>query len=240
MTHPTNDPRPDSDTFKNYLRVVTQINEHEHRQDNPCSFFYKGLDRLTYIMCIAEGGIFQILPVDGDGAIGPPVEQPPNFWVPPTVDIRDWVGNGSQEAINTNIGFHREFRQNANNELRANTNLLFGPLAYDGTDLFLRLLWSIENTPSGGDDVQWELDFAYIKANVGENANTKVSGNLTKLVDVSSFTVDELVTTDLPVMAGLDAAALLEMNLRRDGFVDNYNKTVHLYATVLFRADTVL
>lgn len=224
-----------------YLRTGVLINEQEMRLDNPCSLFYRGLDGLTYILCLGAGGIFQILPVDGEGTIDIPVEQPPNFWVPPTVDIRDWVGNGSQEAINTNIGFHREFRQNKNDELRGNTNLFFGPLAYDGSDLFVRIIWQLTSSPVSGKTVKWDLDFALVKADGTEDAETKSNGALTTgEIDISSFTPNRLVTTDFPVMDGELNAVLLEMNLSRDGSTDSYNKVVHLFATVLFKADTVL
>ena len=235
------DPRSDKGTFREYLRTGILINEKEMRLDKPCSLFLKGLDGKTYIICIAADGIFQVLNTEGE-SIGLPVEQPPNFWVPPTLDIQDWIGNGSQQAINTNIGFHRVFKQSpSDDEMRGQSNLLFGPIEYDGTDIFLRLLWQLDNLiPSSGDTVIWELDFAFVKADGTEDADTKSSGTLSLTIDVGSRSVGNLFSDDLPNMPGLDGASLLEMNLRRKASVDLYKDPVKLFAVVMFRSDTVL
>jgi len=65
------DPRSDKQAFRKFLRVGGMVNEDFHRQDTPCSFYYKGMDGKTYILCIGPGGVWMILDENGN-----PITQP--------------------------------------------------------------------------------------------------------------------------------------------------------------------
>jgi len=102
-------------------------------------------------------------------------------------------------------------------------------IAYDGSDLILRLYWECDNTPpGGGDNVDWKLEWAFVKADGSTNASTAQDDSIVTTVDVSSRTDDRLYKDDLPnnvviKMAGLAGADLLLMELTRNGVDDTYS-----------------
>ncbi len=236
MTDQNPDTRADSPTFKKFLRVATMVNEHEHRQDRACSFFMKALDGKTYILCIDENAQFLILDPENGNALVP---QAPTFWVPPNVDIQDWVGNGSTQSLNAGVGIRRNFRQNSIDEIRTNTNIEFGPLPYDGSAIVVRILWQLEGGGSGT-GIKFNLKFGFIEINT-DDAKTKVSGTVFKEIDVTTLSTNMLFETDMPPISGATPSALLELTLQRLGNdpFDDWNREVSVFATVMFREDSI-
>jgi hypothetical protein len=153
-------------------------------------------------------------------------------WNPPNISIGQWLNNGASSFANTNAGFHRSFSQVANDEILTEVTLRNNGNDYDGSVLSFRIHWQLFNTtPTGGDNVIWELD-AVLVANT-ENAEAKTATLISTTIDVSARSANQLYTDTLSAsLAGLAGAKILGLTLRRrssGGGADTYPSACDVY-----------
>lgn len=153
---------------------------------------------------------------------------PANIWSPTAITLGDGFLNGATVALNSGAGVYMNFAEGADNEVLFNISLDRNGVAYDGTPISVELYW-MKFGASGG-TVNWELDYTFVE--VGDNAYSKVSGNLIQVVDVTSLTNQTMTSTTFATISGAAGSKILQVTGRRNSSgvgADTYAGEVELY-----------
>lgn len=158
-------------------------------------------------------------------------------WSAPNVDIGSGVTSGASLFANVGAGFQVSFANNADNELLLSIPLSHNSTAYDGSSLTLTLDWALFSTaPGGGDNVLWEVDYAFVKDDATQNPYTLMDATTSDDIDVSARTEDVMYSDTLSTMTGVTGAAVLLLTIRRNGMgggSDAYGSSADIYGITI-------
>jgi len=161
-----------------------------------------------------------------------------NIWQPHSVNLGEWLANGVSFFLVTGAGMEASFSATANDELVTNIALDNAGIPYDGSSLEIQLSWAPFTAPGAGDNVKWEVDYAFLLPGGVDNPDTKVSGNNVDTIDISARTVQRNYRDTLTAMAGVAGATHLQITLRRHASgagADTYGSDADVYAIELKR-----
>jgi len=158
----------------------------------------------------------------------------PASWRPPAITLGDLVANGATLYSNTGAGYQMSFDAASDDEALVNIHLSNNGVAYDGSDVKIHLHSQLFATaPGGSDNVKIEIDYAFIKADGTQDAETLKDGTVVMDIDVSSRTEDLLYGDISGVLTGLAGASQLQLTIRRNSTgagADSYSNAWDLYA----------
>jgi hypothetical protein len=138
-----------------------------------------------------------------------------NIWTPPLVALGSVFTLGASVIANTGAGIYLRFLGNADDSIFFNLDLRNSNVAYDGSDLALRLHWRISVNGGVGDTVGWAVSYAIVKD--GDNSMTAVTNIAQQNVDVSAELADITFSTTLGAMTGVVDGEVLMLTLLRNG-----------------------
>lgn len=168
------------------------------------------------------------------------VSEQSNEWQPPFIDLGSAFGSGAAALLNPGVGLQWSFDAVSDDEIVFNVDLVNNGVAYDGSDLKLKIHWQIFSTaPGAGDTVLWEVDYAFVKSDGTDNPGTIVDGNLTDSIVVDAMTASRQYTNDLSTMTGKSGAKTLQITLRRNssgGGADDYPNAADIFGIELIKA----
>jgi hypothetical protein len=160
------------------------------------------------------------------------------IWKAPVTPLFAFVNQGATLAANPNgAGAQYYFSATADNQIQTNITLDSLGVAYDGSDLKLRISWQLFNTnPSLTDTVVWRVRHVFVTD--GEDADSKVVVSTNNTISVVGRLPNQLYTDDLNIMTGLPNAKLLFVGLSRLGSAgsgDTYTNTTDLFGVELVK-----
>jgi hypothetical protein len=167
----------------------------------------------------------------------PPQPPAPPSWTPQGIFLGSWVYDGIVPFIALGAGHLFTFDANQNDQTHGNVDLDTEGVAYDGQSIEMHIHWQIFSAPGGGDNVIWELDYAFCKD--GDDNYAKVDGTVQIDVDVSSRIHREQYTDILPAISGAAGATSLQMTIRRlgqGGGSDSYGGDADIYTIGLIES----
>lgn len=155
-------------------------------------------------------------------------------WRAPNLTLGDFALSGAALQRNTGAGYHIRFDAASNDIAFANIHLDGFGADYDGSDLALRINSQLFDTaPVAGNNVKWEVNYAFVKADETQNALTLVSGTFTDTIDVAARSADILYSDMLTTMGGVADANQLQISIYRlsvGGGSDTYPNSVDVYS----------
>jgi len=161
-------------------------------------------------------------------------------WTPPRISWHEGLGDGFMSTGHL-PNLHFASGQNTDRWYLP-IKLRHKGIPYDGSDLILQLKWDLDfDAPGGGDDVDFRLRWAFLKADGTENASTAVDDSVLTTIDVSARTAERLYKDNLPddgvttKIAGVVGAKILNLELVRFGADDNYGDSVAIYGMRLVK-----
>lgn len=156
---------------------------------------------------------------------------PNTKWFPTALTLGDFAANGVSTFTAIGAGYLYTFNNNADDELIGNVALDRNGDLYDGSPIMLALIWQIFTAPAGGNNVLWELDYAF--TNDDDDNYTAIDGTVVLNVDVSARTERQQYYDLMPEISGAAGARNLQLTLRRNGSgagSDNYGGDADVYA----------
>ena len=149
-------------------------------------------------------------------------------WKVPEIHIQDFLLNGVSTFLASGVGFLYTFSPNQTDEMMINIALTNEDgTPYDGSEFQLETHWMLFATPSVGDTVLGELDYAFVTD--GEDNYTKNDGTVLMNVDAGARTQRQQYSDAFPVISGPAGAKMLQLTLRRTGVTDTYSGDVDFY-----------
>ena len=155
---------------------------------------------------------------------------PPVNWQPPSLTLSDMVHNGATLYVNTGAGYQVSFAPNVNNEILSNLHLNNKGIVYDGSDLDIMLHYQLYVTSPAGKNIQIEIDYAFVKTDGTQNAETVVTGTIVDNFSVDGKTENRLYAHTSSLIPGVLGANQLQLTIRRNGVVDTYANAFDVYA----------
>lgn len=180
----------------------------------------------------ADGAVQYLCQFVGVSRVENVVANPPEEeWNPTAITLGSFTGNGVTAFLADGAGHLFTFDPNQNDEIRGNIDLKRNGKSYSGQSLLLKLHWQLFTAPGAGDDVIWELDYAFVSD--GEDNFTKIEGTEILNIDVSSLTERQQITNVFAPISGDPGAEVLQLTIRRKGQgagSDRYSGDVDLYS----------
>ena len=143
-------------------------------------------------------------------------------WYPPQVPLYAIASVGTTFTLNTGAGIYASFSGTADDKIIFNT-VLNNNVAYDGSNLKIRLHCRLSSNAGAGQTVGLLLDYAFTK--VGDNSNTEVTNVAQQNEVVTGKTTDIEFNIDLATMTGEVGAHSLQISITRNstgGSADTY------------------
>ena len=150
-------------------------------------------------------------------------------WNPRSIPIGALSTVGATTGLNVGVGGYISFKSGASNKVVYNDSLVgTNGVAYDGSNLAVKLHWRIDANGSPGDTVRWLVQFAIIKP--GDNSNTTYTALANQDVDVSAKLQDIDFSTTLGTMTGVTGGETLMIDLTRKGSADVFTGNAEIIA----------
>ena len=134
-------------------------------------------------------------------------------WFPPQVPIFAVAGVGTVFALNTGAGLYASLSGTADDKISFNT-ILNNNVAYDGSNLKIRLHARLSSNAVAGNTVGLLLDYSFIK--IGDNSNTEVTNVAQQNTVVTGKLTDIEFYIDLATMTGEAGAHSLQVTIKRN------------------------
>lgn len=138
-----------------------------------------------------------------------------NAWTPPLLALGSMFFIGAGVFSNIGAGVFVRFRLNQDDQMFLNLDLRNDNIAYDGSDLAIRLHWRTSIDGGVGDTVGWVVEYAVTKD--GDNSDTLVTAIAQQDVDVSAKLANIQFSTTLGTMTGVVGGDVLQVTLTRNG-----------------------
>jgi hypothetical protein len=161
---------------------------------------------------------------------GTGTENPNAQWYLTGITLGDFVGNGATAALAIGAGYYYNFQSSADDEIVANFGLTRNNEVYDGSQVAFEIENMLVGAGGVGDNVQWELDYAFISE--GDNAYTKIDGTIVDIVDVNGRASQISFKDQLSPISGPVGATHLQITLRRNSVgpgSDSFGGDVEVY-----------
>lgn len=184
----------------------------------------------TYTFQDGDGTVAFLSDITGGGGGG---------WQPPHMTLSSWWDSTAARLANANAGFQISFSPSANQDMRCQVSLDKNGVAYDGSNLRLRLHWQLFNSAPGvGDDVLWRVSYVFLLD--GDDGDSKAATTVDNVILVESRTQNQLYTDDLNIMTGVANARTLAITLTRQSSgappVDSYSDFVDVFGAEIIKA----
>jgi hypothetical protein len=149
-------------------------------------------------------------------------------WFPTAITLGDGFTNRATLSLNSGAGIYIDFDASSDDEILFNISLDRNGLVYDGSDLKVELYWMKFGATGGS--VKWELDYSFIS--IGDDAYTKIDGQIVKEVNVTALTNQNLTNTMFDVISGPVGSKVLQLTVRRNSKgagADTYTGSAEVY-----------
>lgn len=140
-------------------------------------------------------------------------------WQPPTIALSSFLNNGVLSYLNpSGAGYHKSFPENVDSSVVTTLPLRSDGINYDGSSLKFEIAYSLYSlAPGGSDDVKFDINYTFLKADGTENPYTLLDGTINETIDVSTLTANiEYVFTTQAITGKADATHLL-ITITRNG-----------------------
>jgi len=136
-------------------------------------------------------------------------------WKPPTFALGALTSSGTSVFSSIGAGHLDSFGPSQNDELLYNEELSYDGIPYDGSEISLGLSWQLFSSPILGNNVLWELDYAFL--NDGDDNYTKIDGTVSMDIDAYSRDERKQYSDEFPPISGPSGSSHLQITLRRKG-----------------------
>lgn len=162
----------------------------------------------------------------------------PETWQPPAINIGAMIRKGAGVSESSGAGWALRFSKSANNRVLLQVPLHTGGVPYDGASLVPVIYWGFRNRPGPGDNVLWEVEYAFIRPGA-DDPRASLDAPNQDTIDVSARQDDLLYLDALSTLTGKAGAVLLNLTLRRRSSgsgSDTFDEHVYLHGLTLTRA----
>ena len=145
------------------------------------------------------------------------------------------AGVGTVFVLNTGAGLYASLSGTTDDKISFNT-ILNNNVAYDGSNLKIRLHARLSSNAGAGETVGLLLDYAFIK--VGDNSNTEVTNVAQQNEVVTGKLTDIEFNIDLATMTGEAGAHSLQISITRNstgGGSDTYAGNLRVVGVELIK-----
>lgn len=136
-------------------------------------------------------------------------------WHPPAFSLGSVVTSGTSAFNAIGAGHLITFDPNQDDEILLNIELDHNGMLYDGSNILISLIWQLFSAPSVGQNVKWELDYAFLED--GEDNYTIVDGTVVMDIVVGSRIQRQQYTDTFAAISGPSGSTHLQITLRRNG-----------------------
>jgi hypothetical protein len=160
----------------------------------------------------------------------------PEEWNPIGMILGAFTTNGVSPFSTAAAGYFYSFNNNQDDEIRGNIDLDRNGLTYSGEALLVHLHWQLFTAPGAGDNVLWELDYAFVSS--GDDNYAKIDGTQILDIPVGGRNQRQQYTDVFAPITGAPGAQVLQLTIRRNGQgpgSDNYGGDADLYSIGLIK-----
>lgn len=157
------------------------------------------------------------------------------LWRPNRIDLNNFLLDGTTILVNSGgAGYIVRFRPNNNGKIHANILLDKDFTPYNGSDLFLKLNWRLDDLGLLGDFVTINVNYAFVTD--GNNSSSTSTSLPPQNIDVTNVLPNVTNTTNLGNMTGVQNAHTLLITIERKSTgagADNFAGSLQLLSIEL-------